>query len=287
MGKDVGMRDLRGANAILTGASRGLGVLIGEALAVRGVNLVLAARSASSLDRVADELASYGGKVTSVPTDLSDPGQLEALAERAHKELGGIDILVNNAGIEASHPYEDYPPEEIVRLIEVNLTAPMLLTRKVLPAMLEARRGHIVNIASLAGKASLPYQAPYATTKAALVMFTHTLRAELVDTGVGCSVVCPGFVADEGMYADMQRSTGVSVPGFLAVSKPSKVAEAVIKAIKQNSAELIVNPTPMRGVIAMSQLFPDVAPRIMKMIGVTSMARRAAGRRDASEAERG
>jgi len=150
----------------------------------------------------------------------------------------------------------------------------MLLTRKVLPGMLERDRGHIVNISSLAGKSSLPFQAPYAATKSALIMFTHTLRAELVDTKVGCSVVCPGFVADDGMYADMSERTGVSVPQFLAVSKPKKVADAVIKAIRQNSAELIVNPAPMRPMIAASQLFPDVAPRLMKAMGVTNLARR-------------
>src|SRR4029077_11909614 len=134
-------------------------------------------------------------KVVCVPTDVSDHAQLDALVAKASEELGPIDILVNNAGIESTHPYDDYPPDEIVRMIEVNLTAPMLLTRKLLPGMLRRERGHIVNIASLAGKGGFPYQAPYATTKARLIMFTHMLRTELIDSPVGCSVVCPGFVA--------------------------------------------------------------------------------------------
>lgn len=268
------MKDLRGSNAILTGASRGLGTLMADALAAEGINLALAARSAEGLEKVRDAIAHHDVNVECIPTDVTDESQLDALVAKASAELGPIDILVNNAGVEGTHPFDDYPPEEIVRVIAVNLTAPMLLTRKVLPGMLRRQRGHIVNIASLAGKGGFPYQAPYAATKAALIMFTHTLRAELVDTAIGCSAVCPGFVADEGMYADMQRDTGVQVSRLLGVSKPEKVAEAVLKAIRTNASELIVNPSPMRPVIAMSQLFPDAAPRVMKTFGVMRLARR-------------
>jgi short-subunit dehydrogenase len=268
------MRDLRGCNAILTGASRGLGTLMADALAAEGVNLALAARSKDGLEKVRADIARHDVKVICVPTDVSDHAQLESLVATASSELGPIDILVNNAGIEATHPYEDYPPEDIVQMINVNLTAPMLLTRKVLPGMLLRERGHIVHVASLAGKGGFPCQAPYAATKAALVMFTHTLRTELVDTPVGCSVLCPGFVADTGMYADMARASGVAASRLLGVSKPEKVAEALIKAIKTDASELIVNPSPMRPILALAQLFPDTAPRVMKTFGVTKLARR-------------
>jgi short-subunit dehydrogenase len=268
------MRDLRGANAIVTGASRGLGVLISDALADEGVNLVIAARSAEGLEKVRGDLAAKGVKVASVPTDVTELGQLENLVARSETELGPIDILVNNAGIEGYHPYQEYPVEEIEQLIQVNLTAPMLLTRLVLPGMIERDRGHVVQMASLAGKGGFPCQVPYAATKSALIMATHVLRAELADSNVGCSAVCPGFVADEGMYADMLRDTGVAASRLLGVSKPEKVAKAVIKAIKRNSSELIVNPTPMRGVMVATQMFPDINPRVMKTFGVVSLARR-------------
>ncbi len=268
--------DLRGCNAILTGASRGLGVLIARALAKEGVNLALAARSADALEAVRAEVGAMGVRAIAVPTDVVDAAQQDALIATAVGELGPIDILVNNAGIEATHAYADYPPAEIVKLLDVNLTAPMMLTRKVLPGMLERGRGHIVQIASLAGKGGFPCQAPYAASKAALVMFTHTLRAELVDSPVGTSVVCPGFVADEGMYADMVRSTGVSAPKFLGISKPEKVAEAVVKAIKRDSSELIVNPSPMRPLLVLAQAFPDAASGIMRVLGVTKLGRRMA-----------
>jgi short-subunit dehydrogenase len=270
------MKDLRGCNAILTGASRGLGVLIAHALAKEGVNLALAARSADALEKVRGDVAAAGVEAVSVPTDVADRDQLAALVEATERELGPVDILVNNAGIEATYPYETYPPDEITRMIDVNLTGPMLLTRMVLPGMIERGYGHLVNVASLAGKGGFPLQAPYAATKSALVMFTHTLRAELIDSPVGCSVICPGFVADEGMYADMVRSSGVKASRLLGESKPQAVADAVVKAIKRDSSELIVNPSPMRPLLAFLQLLPDSGARVSKLLGVTKLARRVA-----------
>lgn len=270
------IKDLRGCNAILTGASRGLGVPIALALANEGVNLTLAARSAEGLEKVRASVEERGVRAVVVPTDVSDRAQLDALVERSERELGPTDILVNNAGIEATYPFDEYPEDEIVQLIDVNLTAPLLLTRKVLPGMLERGRGHIVQIASLAGEGGFPLQGPYAASKAALTQFTHSLRAELVDTPVDCSSVCPGFVADEGMYADMVTQTGVKASKLLGESKPDKVAQAVIKAITRGSSELFVNPAPMRPVVVLRKMFPDTAPRVLKMFGVTDLARRVA-----------
>jgi short-subunit dehydrogenase len=270
------IKDLRGCNAIVTGASRGLGVPIALALADEGVNVTLAARSASGLDKVRAAVEERGARAVSVPTDVSDFDQLDALVESAEREIGPTDILVNNAGIEGTYPYEEYPPDEIVQLIAVNLTAPLLLTRKVLPGMLERGRGHIVQVASLAGKAGFPLQGPYAASKAALIQFTHSLRAELVDSPVDCSAVCPGFVSDEGMYADMARETGVQASKLLGESSPDRVAKAVIKAIKRGSSELLVNPAPMRPIVVLGQVFPDVVPRVLKTFGVTKLARRVA-----------
>jgi short-subunit dehydrogenase len=273
------MKDLRGASAILTGASRGLGVEIALTLAREGVNLALAARSAEDLERVRKEVEETGVRAAAIPTDVTDGAQLDALVDRASAEVGPPDILVNNAGIEVLKPYHEYPPEEIEALVRVNLLAPMLLTRKVLPGMLERGRGHIVNMASLAGKGGFPCEVPYSTTKAGLVMFTHTLRAELIDTPVGCSVICPGFVGEEGMYARMEAA-GYPAPRALGATTPRKVADAVVKAIKRGSAELLVNPSPMRPLLTLSQAFPDVSARMLKLLGVTDYARRVARERE-------
>lgn len=269
------MEQLRGTNAILTGASRGIGAHVARSLAREGVNLALAARSADDLDRVRAEVTGLGVKAVSIPTDVSDRSQLENLVEQTTSELGPPDILVSNAGIEAPAAYQNYPPEEIQAVMRVNLEAPMLLARLVLPGMLERRRGHIVCMASLAGKGGFPYEVPYSASKAGLVMFCQTLRAELIDEPIGVSAVCPGFVSDEGMYQRFLEEAKVSAPKALGTSTPQKVAEAVIKAIRKDAAELFVNPSPMRPITVFQGIFPDTGARILKTLGVTDFSRRA------------
>lgn len=272
------MEDLRGRNAIVTGASRGLGVHIAKALAREGVNLVLAARSADALDAVREEVQALEVDAVSVPTDLSDPAQVRSLAEEAESEMGPVDILVNNAGLESTVPYQKYPTEDIELTVKVNLIAPMLLTHAVLSGMLARGRGHVVNMSSLAGKTGLPYQAPYGATKAGLVMFTHQLRMELVDEPVGVSVVCPGFVAEDGMYARVEKS-GESAPMFLRPTTPERVADAVVKVVRKDLAEVIVNPLPVRPLVALREVAPGIVPFLHKWMGTTAFSRKVSERR--------
>lgn len=266
------MKDLRGRNAILTGASRGLGVHLARALAGEGVNLVLAARSVDALDEVREEVASLGVDAVSLPTDLAASGQVRELAHEAEDRLGPVDILVNNAGVQRTRPFEHYPPEHIELAVQVNLLAPMLLTRAVLPGMLARGRGQVVNMSSLAGKIGLPSSAPYGATKAALIMFTHSLRTELAGTPVGASVICPGFVAEDGMYARDAARAG-SAPGLLRPTTPKKVIRAVIRAIQRDVAEQIVNPIPPRPLSVLRQVFPGGTPFLHRMLGTTRFAR--------------
>ena len=128
------------------------------------------------------------------------PGQAAGLIDRAEATIGPLDLLINNAGIETAAAYPAFTDEELALLTQVNLVAPMLLSRHVLPGMLERRRGHIVTVSTLAGRGGNAYNVVYATTKAGLIGFTRSLRAELADSPVGASVICPGFVARDGMY---------------------------------------------------------------------------------------
>ena len=266
------MKNLRGRNALLTGASRGLGVHLARALAREGVNLVLAARSVDALDKVREEVASLGVDAVSLPTDLTDTEQVRELAREAERRLGPVDILVNNAGVQLTRPFEDYPPERIELAVQVNLLAPMLVTRAVLPGMLSRGRGQVVNMSSLAGKIGLPLSAPYSATKAGLVMFTHSLRIELAGTPVGASVICPGFVAEDGMYARNAARAG-SAPGLLKPTTPKKVTRAVIRAIRRDVAEQIVNPIPPRPLSVLRQIFPGSTPLLHRILGTTRFAR--------------
>src|SRR5260221_1957908 len=157
------MKNLRGKTALITGASRGLGVHLARALADRGVHLALAARTASDLERIRAELAPKGVKVLCVPVDLTDRVALQSVVERVVAELGSIDLLINNAGLEQGALYTEYPRESLQRTIDVNLTAPMMLTSMVLPHMLARGEGHVVNIASVAGIVGVSYNEAYAT----------------------------------------------------------------------------------------------------------------------------
>lgn len=266
------MKELRGRNALLTGASRGLGVHIARALAREGVNLVLAARSADRLARVRDDAVSRGVRAVTVRADLGEAADVGRLPEEAERRLGPVDILVNNAGVQFTAPYEEYPPGKVALAVNVNLLAPMLLTRALLPGMLARGVGHIVNMSSLAGKIGLPSSVPYGTTKAGLIMFTQSLRTELLDTAVGASVICPGFVAGDGKYARAAASA-VKVPRRIRTTTPEKVAHAVVRAIRRNTAEVVVNPPPTRPFLVLKEVAPWILPHLHKVLGTTALAR--------------
>lgn len=269
------MEELSGTNAIVTGVSRGIGVHIARALARRGVNLALAARSVDALEEVRDEVESLGVDAVAIPTDLARPAQVQRLAEKAQRQLGAPDILINNAGVEITAPYESQPTAGIETAVKVNLLGAMLLTRAVLPEMLEQGRGHIVNISSLAGQIGLPYLTPYAATKAGLNMFTHSLRAELIDKPVGASVICPGFIADAGMYSRKDKPDG-NAPTAMTPTTRNKVVDAVIKAIDKDKAQLTVNPLPVRPLTILREVFTGITPRLHKTLGTTGFARQIA-----------
>ncbi|HEX9133137.1 MAG TPA: SDR family NAD(P)-dependent oxidoreductase [Ktedonobacteraceae bacterium] len=259
------MHDLKDKTAIVTGASRGIGTYIAQALAQEHMKLVLAARSVPELEEVAQRLRREGHQVLAVPTDVTDPAALEALVEAARREFGTVDVLVNNAGGETLDAYHRLGWEEVYNTLQVNLTAPMRLTHLVLPGMLAQGRGHIVNISSLAARNAVANQEPYCSSKAGLWGFTVALRASYRGSGVSASAICPGFIKGVGMFQRMQDATGVKTP-FYGASPPEKVASAVVRAIKQNLPEVIVNPVPVRPFLALEALFPRLIERVISPI---------------------
>lgn len=273
------MRDLKNANAILTGGSRGIGPYIARALAREGVNIALAARDQQRLEAVREEVAALGVKAVSVPTDVRSPDDRARLIEQASSELGPIDLLVNNAGIEVASEFAQLDPADIEDSIAINLTASVLLMRMVLPGMVERRRGHVVNMASLAGKLPMAYDSVYSATKFALVGLSHAVREELRGSGVGVSVICPGFVSDAGMYVDGVVEHGLEAPSIAGTSKPEDVAAAVVRVIRRNVAEAIVTPLSGRPLVAIGGVFPGVGMAMMRRTGVTAMFRQVAERR--------
>lgn len=258
--------ELRDKTAILTGASRGLGVELARALASKGVHLALAARDEEGLRRTAAELERFGVRTIVVPTDVTKVADLETLVARTTDELGPPDLLVNNAGIDTIAPFKTFDMDRMDAIVATNLTAVMKLTRLVLPGMIQRRRGHVLSVSSASGKSGVPYYAVYGATKHALVGFSWSLRAEMAQHGVGVSVVCPSFVSDTGMYAN--RSNNAKPPRSIATVTAPEVASAAIKAIEKDKAEVVV----ARGLAKVADVFyalsPDVSIKVARRMGV-------------------
>ena len=246
---------LKGARCLVTGASRGLGRHIALALAEEGASLHLCARSADGLRKVADEVRGIGADAEAHAVDVADRAAVTALVD-ALDAAGGVDVLVNNAGIETVDYFHEIPLEEILHILEVNLTATLVLTRLCMPGMVRRGRGHVVNIASLAGKNGPPLAETYATTKAGMIGLTQSLRASYAGTGVSASVICPGYIRGEGMFADRAHKVGGRAPRLVGTSPPEAVGRAVVRAVLGDEPELLVTPSPARLVHALGQLQP-------------------------------
>lgn len=258
------MKHARNKTAILTGASRGLGPYIAQALAKQSMNLALVARSESGLIQTARQLNNTNIQTACFPADLTDAKSRENLIPQINQKMGDIDILINNAGIEHVSAYVDLSTDEINQMIQTNLVAPMMLTRLILPRMIARKSGHIVNMSSLGGKKGSPYSGTYAGTKAALIQWTSSLRAELKGTGVSSSVICPGFVEQAGMFAAYNKSA----PKIVGETTPEKVADAVIRAIQNDLAEVVVNSKPIWPIIIMEAIHPELSTWFLNAFGI-------------------
>jgi short-subunit dehydrogenase len=268
------MVPLNGKVVLLTGGSRGIGPVVAEALARRGAAIAIAARSKTGLDEVAMRLKGLDVETLVVPADLREQSQREELVSAVLKRFDRIDILINNAGLETEGAYAELPWSSIQETVEVNLLAPMALTRLVLPGMLERKAGHIVNVASIAAKSGAPYAATYSGTKAGLAEWTRALRLELAGTEVRFSTIFPGYVREVGMFAKF----GVQSPWIVGSCAPTQVARAVVAAIEKGKAESIINSRPLRYSFMLNELSPSVGDWLMRVSGVAAFQRRKVGK---------
>ena len=236
---------------LLTGATGGLGRAIAAVLAARGATLLLSSRKAEALAEMVQALP--GEDHRTIPADLAEPGAAIALAA----EAGDVDILVANAGLPGTGRMEDFAATEVERALRVNLEAPMLLAHALLPGMLARGSGHLVFVASLSGKAPSPRSAVYNATKFGLRGFSLGLRTDLHGSGVGASIVAPGFIRDAGMFAD----AGAKAPSGLGTSTPGAVGAAVLRAIERNRVEVTVATPQQRALAHFALAAPRLATR--------------------------
>ena len=262
------MKKLENRVALLTGASSGIGAVIAKSLSNEGVEIIGIARSEAGLKKTKMDIEANGGKFHSISFDVSDISNLSQLKIKVENLIGKIDILINNAGIEEYNYFHNYTLEYIQKITSVNFIAPMEITRQFLPELIQ-NSGHIVNICSLAAKKGESFNATYSATKGGLALFTDALRQELHGSGVGVSAIFPGLVSDVGMYSDSQ----VKAPLILGTIPSKKVAKALVKAIKKNKPDVIVNSGPLRPLLAIDALFPNFGNWFARITGITAFCR--------------
>lgn len=231
------------AVVVITGASSGIGEAAARELARRGHTLVLAARRVERLEALAAELAPQA-EVLVVPADVSRPEEIENLARQAGERFGRIDVWVNNAGIGNGPPWFKQPVEQIARVIDTNLTAPILGVRAALPWMQKAGRGLVINIGSVAG--AIGTAGVYSATKFGLYGFSEASRRELARLGIRVAHVSPGFIATE-----MTRGVPLPMP-------PASVVGRAIARLVERPRKWIVVPGWYRILIAMNRHFPGL-----------------------------
>jgi short-subunit dehydrogenase len=242
--------DLHGEVAVVTGASRGLGLLLARELADQGCPLVICARDAAELERAADELRAAGAEVTTVACDVTDEATPQLLIDTAVQRYGRLDIVVSNAGVIQVGPVQATQIGHYETAMNTMALAPARLALTALPVMRRQGHGRIVTIASIGGKISVPHLLPYSTAKFAAVGFSEGLRAELGRGPVTVTTVVPGLMRTgshlQARFTGQPSkeftwfSLGASLP--LVSMDAERAARQIIAAVRQRRAEIILTP---------------------------------------------
>ncbi|MFD8949695.1 SDR family NAD(P)-dependent oxidoreductase [Streptomyces xanthophaeus] len=252
---------ITGSTVLVTGVTGGIGLTLARSLAAKGARLIVTGRREEALKAVADELGARA-----VVADLSEASDVARLAEACPE----TDILIANAALPSSGELLDYTPEQIDRALAVNLRAPVMLTRLLAPRMVAAGRGHIALVGSISGKAATKSSSLYNATKFGLRGFALAFRQDLHGTGVGVSLVQPGYVRDAGMFA----ATGATPPGGARTVSPDQVARGVIRAVERDLCEVNVAPVELKLLSAIAGQFPAFSERVQSRAGVDGTVRR-------------
>ena len=247
---------------ILTGASMGVGAATARAFAARGANLVLIARGQDKLQALADDL-DLGDRVMVAPLDVTDIAAFGKLLARADEVFGSVDVLVNNAGFHARGKVESVSAEDIGRMIDVNLKAPLMATRMVLPYLRQSKHPAVINVASLAGRTPVPGSATYSATKFGLRAFGLALAEELRGGSIKIASVSPGPIDTGFIMEDIETVTDLTFSQ--PISTAEQVAEAIVMLVDNATLD---KPMPrISGYLTtISYLFPRIGRALRPML---------------------
>ncbi len=229
-----------GSVALITGASRGIGFTIAERLAQRGARVAICAREPNALESARSQLLAASKDVYAVPADVASAAQVTALAEKTIAHFGAIDFLVNNAGTSRFGPVHECTEADWDTVLDTNLKGVFLVSRAVIPGMISRRRGHIVNISSLAGKNAFPGGSLYCASKWGLLGLTNCMAEDLRGYGIRVTAICPGSVATDFGHPP----SGKDRHKMLQPSDVAHAVEMVLTAEPQSFiSEVLLRPT--------------------------------------------
>jgi all-trans-retinol dehydrogenase (NAD+) len=242
--EQVKFMHLRGKTALITGGASGIGKIMGRLLLERGARIVIWDIDPDKLNRTTEELKALG-PVSAYRVDVSSPGQIEEAARKIKKEVGNVDLLINNAGIVVGKYFTEHNSTDILKTMEINALAPMLVTHAFLAEMRERNSGHICNIASAAGTVSNPKMSVYAASKWSVVGWSDSLRVEMKQQklAIGVTTVMPYYI-NTGMFD--------GVHSRLPILEPEATARVIIRAIEKNR-KLLTIPRYMYRVTRLGQ----------------------------------
>ncbi len=210
--------EVQGKTAVVTGASRGIGKVIAQALGSEGANVVINARNKDDLQKTATEIESFGSKAHMVIGDLREEKIVKQIVQESKDTFGGIDILINNTGLGLFHPVSDMPTGDWDHMFDLNVKSLFLMTRESLPLLRKAKESVIVNVVSLAGKNAFKGGGGYSATKHAVLAFSRCLMLEERDKGVRVLAICPGSVDTSFSDHDEEKKKKILAPKDVADS---------------------------------------------------------------------
>ena len=264
--------DLKGKTVLITGGSRGLGLVMAREFAREGARLVLCARDEQELDQARLDLEKFGAEVMTARCDVTNRHDVMAMVANVYTQLGSIDVLINNAGVIQVGPLEVMTHEDFELAMQAHFWGPLNTIMAVLPSMRQKKTARIVNISSIGGKVSVPHLVPYSASKFALVGLSKGLRAELMKDGIKVTTVCPGLMrTGSPRNADFKGKHQFEYAWFsisdamplLSVSAEN-AARQVVSACKRGQAELVIS-VPAKIAVLFDSLFPETMSQMLAL----------------------